>query len=144
MVMPRSRDQIQLGTWYANVEASRRIVAAQLVVWFAGAGPVVALAYLFAELALGHPAERGRLVVTPVQIAGGALWVAACAACGRLIGERRVAGFWLGVALFVGIIAVSVAQQRVVWIGIAYALVGLALLARARLDMRAGGQAPAP
>ena len=134
---------MRLGSWYADAEASRRIVAAQLVVWFAGAAPVVALTYVFAELALGHPGELGRLVVTPVQIAGGALWLAACAWCGRLIGERRVAGLWLGVALFVGVIAVSATQPRVVAVGIVYALVGLALLARARRDMRAGGQAPA-
>ena len=118
---------LKIGSWYAATDQARRLAAAQLAAWFAGAAPLVALGYLFAEVALGHPGDRGRLVVTPTQVAGGAAWMVALAAAGVMIGRGRRAGLVLAAALFAAVLA---AQWRVPIVA-AGAVIGLALVARA-------------
>lgn len=112
------------------------MAAAQLAVWFAGAAPMIALAYVFAEIALGHPGERRHMVVTPAQLMGGGLWVAACAVSGALIGERRAAGLYLGAGLFGVVIVAGALQREVVSVTTVCAVVGLVVLARARRAVR--------
>ena len=109
---------------------------AQMAAWIAGLLPVLALGYVFMEIALGHPQQRSSIQVSAIQATMAGVWLTLYGIAGYLIGERKVAGGVLGLALFGGTLALAAVRDGVLTLGVAYSLVGIVLIVRAGRALR--------
>ena len=123
---------MKLRTWYELADDDRRITSAQMALWLAAAGPVLAFAFIFAEIAMGHPREFASLKMDPLLVLVRCAKIAAYAVAGYLVGERRTAGGVLGLVLFATAAGGSALQGRILTLSVAYAIVGIVLIIRAR------------
>ena len=134
---------MKLSAWYERNDAQRRVFVAQLFVWLSCAGALYGLSVNVLLSLTGHRAVWSAFVDEPVRSFFTLFLLVLYLASATLIGQRRAAGGFIGLALFGSVLLEQAWRGQAISWSSAWAVLGIVLILRAGRALGLPFSAPA-